>query len=83
MLRPLSIFEKGLLILSVPVIAQAVFIAIALSSLSEHALAQKWAVHTKEVIAKTEETYRLLLERYAAVRNLVVRGAHARRSRRR
>ena len=72
MFTSLSIFKQGLLILSVPVLAQAAFIGILLNSMSENTVAQKWAVHTKDVIAKTEETYRLLLERYASVRNLII-----------
>ena len=71
MFRPLTIFEKGILIVSIPLLAQAVFIGILISSQSEDAAAQRWAVHTKEVIAKIEETYRLLLEGYAGVRNLI------------
>ncbi len=72
MLRPLTILQKGILIVSIPVLSQAVFLGILLRSMSEAAAAQRWAVHTKEVIAKIEETYRLLLGGYAGVRNLIV-----------
>ena len=72
MFRPLTILKKAILIVSIPVFAQAIFIGILLRSVSEGAAAQKWAVHTKEVIAKTEESYRLLMGGYAGVRNLIV-----------
>src|SRR5271166_5901475 len=72
MLRSLSIFRKGILIVMIPLLAQAVFIAVLIKSASDDADAQRWAVHTKLVIAKIEETYRRLLEGYAGVRDLVV-----------
>jgi signal transduction histidine kinase len=72
MFRPLTILQKGILIVSIPVLAQGVFVGILLSSMSEARTAERWAVHTKEVIAKIEETYRLLLGSYAGVPNLIV-----------
>ena len=72
MFRSLTILQKGILIVSIPVLGQGLFIGILLRSMSETAAAQRWAVHTKEVIAKIEETYRLLLGGYAGVRNLIV-----------
>ncbi len=70
--RQFTIFEKGLLIVSLPLLAQAVFIGILMHARSEDLRAQQWNVHTKEVIAKVEETYRRLVEGFAGVRNLFV-----------
>ncbi len=72
MFRPLTIFEKGILIVSIPVVAQAIFIGVLIKLMSEDAAAQRWAVHSKQVISKIEESYRLLLGGYAGVRNLIV-----------
>ncbi len=72
MFRSLTILQKAILIVSIPVLAQGIFIGILLTSMSEGARAQKWAVHTKEVIARTEESYRLLIGGYAGMRNLIV-----------
>jgi signal transduction histidine kinase len=72
MFKPFTILKKAILIVSIPVLAQAIFIGMLLESMSEGATAQKWAVHTKDVIAKTEESYRLLMGGYAGVRNLMV-----------
>jgi signal transduction histidine kinase len=72
MLTSLTIFKKGILIVSIPLLAQAIFIGVLLRSALENVRAQLWAVHTKEVIAKIEECYRLFLENYAAMRDLIV-----------
>ena len=69
-----TIFKKGLLLVAIPLVAQAVFIGVLIQTQAEAAAAQRWAVHTKEVIAKVEETYRRLLEGYAGIRNLIVSG---------
>jgi signal transduction histidine kinase len=55
-------FQKLLLIIAIPLAAQAIFISMLLGAQAESARAQSWAVHSKEVIAKVEEIYRILLE---------------------
>jgi signal transduction histidine kinase len=72
MFNSLSIFKKGLFVTAVPMFAQAVFIGILMTAQAEGVRAQNRAVHTKEVIAKVEETYRNLLEEYARIRTQVV-----------
>ena len=72
MLRLPTIFGKGILVVSIPLFTQAIFVGMLIRSASENADAQRWAVHTKEVITKIEETYRWLLESYAGVRDLIV-----------
>ena len=56
MYAKLTIFQKGLLLFSIPLVLQAIFIGILVRLQTEVVEAQRWAVHTKEVIAKVEET---------------------------
>jgi len=69
-----TIFKRGLLLAAIPLVAQAVFIGALIQIQAEAEAAQRWAVHSKEVIGKVEETYRKLLEGYAGIRNLIVSG---------
>ena len=66
-----TIFKKGLTLIAVPLLVQAVFIAVLVKAQADHDRAQEWAVHTKDVIAKVEELHRSLVEAYAGVRGLV------------
>jgi signal transduction histidine kinase len=68
----LTIFQRGLLMVTVPLVAQAVFIGVMLRMQAERAAARRWTAHTKEVKAKVEEIYRIVLEGYAAAPNLSV-----------
>ena len=63
-----TIVKKGLLLVAVPLVIQAVFIGMLLKTQVDLAKAQRWAVHTKEVIATVEEIYRRLLEGYTGIR---------------
>jgi signal transduction histidine kinase len=72
MQKSLTILKRGLLLVSIPLLAQAFFVGMLIRAQAENAAAQRWAVHTKNVIAKSEETYRRLLESYAAMRNRIV-----------
>jgi signal transduction histidine kinase len=67
----LTIFKKGLALIAVPLLVQAVFIAVLVRAQSDRDLAQDWAVHTKDVIARVEELHRSLVEAYAGIRGLV------------
>jgi len=67
-----TIVQKGLLLAAVPLVAQAVFIGVLIETQAEADAAQRWAVHTKQVIGKVEESYRKLLEGYAGIRNRIV-----------
>ena len=67
-----TIFKKGLALIAVPLLVQAVFIAVLMKAQADHDRAQDWAVHTKEVIAKVEELHRNLIEGYLQVRGLVL-----------
>ena len=68
----LTIFKKGLLLIVSPLVIQAVFIGMLIQAQAEGARTQRWAVHTKEVMARVEEIYRSLLESYIGARNLHV-----------
>jgi signal transduction histidine kinase len=67
----LTIFNKGLLLIVTPLVIQAVYLGMLIQTHAEAARTRRWAVHTKEVIATTEEVYRRLLEGYAGIRILV------------
>jgi len=69
-----TIFKKGLLLAAIPLVVQAVFVGVLIRIQAEAEAAQRWAVHSKEVIGKVEEAYRKLLEGYAGIRNLIVAG---------
>jgi signal transduction histidine kinase len=68
----LTIFKKGLILVSVPLLVQAIFIGMLIQTQLEAAAAHRWADHTREVIARVEEIYRALLEGYTGLRILVV-----------
>ena len=57
-----TIFKKGLTLIAVPLLVQAVFIAVLVKAQADHVRAQDLAVHTKDVIVKVEELYRGLVE---------------------
>jgi signal transduction histidine kinase len=67
-----TIFKKGLTLIAIPLLVQAVFIAVLMKARGDRDRAQFWALHTKEVIAKVEETYRGLVESDSQVRSLVL-----------
>jgi signal transduction histidine kinase len=72
--KNLTIFQKGLLLSAVPLLAQLLFLGVLGKLQSDATEAGQLAVHTKEVIAQAEGVYRHLLEAQIAVRGLVVTG---------
>ena len=72
-----TIFKKGLTLIAIPLLVQAVFIAVLMKARVDRDRAQYWAIHTKEVIAKVEETHRSLVESDSRVRSLVLSGEPA------
>ena len=74
MYKQLTIFKKGLALIAVPLLVQAVFIAVLVRAQADHVRAQDLAVHTKDVIVKVEELYRSLVEGYSGIRTLVFSG---------
>jgi signal transduction histidine kinase len=59
--RRVTILRKGLLVLALPLLYQALFIALLMKRQSDHNETQRLAVHTKNVLLQTDEVYRLLL----------------------
>ncbi len=70
----LTIFQKGLILLAVPLLFQLVFFAVLLKMEWDQNEVERWAVHTKEVIAQTETSYRYLVEGVSYVRRLALTG---------
>lgn len=68
----LTILKKGLLLIAVPFLFQAVFLGLLLETSADVERAQKWALHTKEVIARVEGTYRKMVEAHSGVRGLML-----------
>jgi signal transduction histidine kinase len=72
MCTQITIFKKGLTLIAIPLLVQAVFIAVLMKARVDRDWAQYWALHTKDVIAKVEETHRGLVESDSQVRSLVL-----------
>ncbi|HEY3900253.1 MAG TPA: ATP-binding protein [Chthoniobacter sp.] len=58
--RRITILRKGLFLLALPLVYQALFIGVLLKRQHDLTEAQRWAMHTKDVIVKTEYIFRLL-----------------------
>src|SRR5437764_440542 len=69
-----TVLKKGLTLIAIPLLVQAVFIAVLVKAHADHVQAQQWAVHTKEVIAKVEEVHRSLIEGYSGIRSAIGSG---------
>src|SRR5215467_8458695 len=50
----LSIFKKGLFLVGIPLLAQLLFLAMLLKIRSDQDDAQRWAMHTKDVMVGAE-----------------------------
>lgn len=72
-----SILQKGFLLIGVPIAFQLVFVALFLREQNDAANSEKWALHTKDVMAKAESTFRLTLEEFSDTRSAVLVGKEA------
>ena len=72
--RRVTILRKGLLVIALPLVYQALFIGLLLKRQSDQADAQHWAMHTKDVIEKTEHAFRLLVSAQSNLRGLLLTG---------
>jgi signal transduction histidine kinase len=70
----LTIFQKGLILLAIPLLFQLIFFGVLLKMEWEQEDVERMAVHTKKVIAQAETAYRYLLEASSHVRRLVITG---------
>jgi CHASE3 domain sensor protein len=68
----LSIFKKSLLLVGIPLLAQALFLGVLAKIRSDQADAQRWAIHTKDVMARAEGAYRLAVEANSDLRAYAV-----------
>src|SRR4051812_32471031 len=59
--RRVTILRKGLLVLALPFVYQALFIGLLLKRQHDHSEAQFAAVHTKDVLLQADHVYQLLL----------------------
>lgn len=69
-----TIRQKGLLLIGVPIVFQLVFAALFLRAQNEAAQTERWARHTKDVIAQAEAVYRSVLEAFSDTRGAVLLG---------
>ncbi|MEI9893851.1 MAG: CHASE3 domain-containing protein, partial [Chthoniobacter sp.] len=75
--RRVTILRKGLLVIALPLVYQALFIGLLLKRQSDLSEAQHWAMHTKNVLAKTEHVFRLLVSSQSNLRGLLLTGNRA------
>ena len=68
----ISIFRKGLLLVCLPIGLQLVILVFSLRLQVSADQANTWALHTKEVIATAEESYRLVAETVAQIRGAII-----------
>jgi signal transduction histidine kinase len=72
--RRVTILRKGLLVLALPLVYQALFIGLLLKRQSDLSEAQDWAMHTKDVMETTEYAFRLLLSTQSNLRGYLLTG---------
>jgi signal transduction histidine kinase len=72
--RRITILRKGLLVLALPLVYQVLFIGILFKRQRDLTDAQHWAMHTKDVIEKTEYIFRLLLGAQSELRGFLLTG---------
>lgn len=73
--RRVTILRKGLLVLALPLIYQALFIGLLLKRQADLDNTQHWAIHSKDVIEKTEYIFRLLVNEQSNLRGYLLTGA--------
>lgn len=70
--RRVTILRKGLLVLALPLLYQALFIGLLLKRQHDHNAAQRWAAHSKDVLIQTDHVHRLLLTSQSNLRGYVL-----------
>ena len=70
----LTIFRKGLIIVAVPLLFQAVFIGVVAVLEAGNAEASKWSLHTKEVLGQAEIVLTRLLNAETGLRGYMLTG---------
>jgi signal transduction histidine kinase len=67
MFARLSLNQKGLLLIALPLVVQATFLGLLVHSQVAALESQEWAFHTKQVIAKVADVEQILSNAYTAV----------------
>ena len=62
MLSKLTITQKGLALIAIPLLFQIILAAALISGQAYRSRVERWAIHTKEVIAQAETFFRVLVE---------------------
>ena len=70
--RRVTILRKGLLVLALPLLYQAVFIGLLLKRQHDMHAAQFWAIHTKNVIETTDHLFLLLVTQHSNLRAYIL-----------
>jgi signal transduction histidine kinase len=70
----MNILTKGLLLISVPVVFQLVFVGVLIRGQTEATEAEGWASHSDEVIAQVEQVQEPVLAELSEMRRAVVTG---------
>jgi signal transduction histidine kinase len=70
--RRVTILRKGLFVIALPLIYQALFIGLLLKRQNDQIETQRWAMHTKDVIEKTEHIFRLLISTHSDFRGFLL-----------
>ncbi len=70
----LSIFKKGVLLVAIPLLSQVLFLGLLAKIRADQADAQRWAIHTKDVMARADDAYRLAVEANSDLRAYAVSG---------
>lgn len=68
----LSIFQKGLVLIAVPLLFQLAFFALLSDMQRNNARAASWAIHSKEVLTQTQVVLRNLLEMGTGMRGFIL-----------
>ncbi len=72
--RRVTILRKGLMVLALPLLYQALFIGLLLKRQHDHNQAQRWAVHTKDVLIQTDTILRHVLMSQSDLRGYILTG---------
>jgi len=72
MFAPLTIHKKGLVLIALPLVVQATFVGLLIRSQLAALASQEWAFHTKQVIAKVSDVYRILSDACSAMGSVLV-----------
>ena len=70
----LTVFQKGLVLIALPLLLQLVFVLVAVRLQRDHEGAERWAAHTKDVMARTHEIHSTVADAHASVRGYVISG---------